>query len=218
MFYVLSLVLSFLSVGACWAPSVPPPQVHHVRVGTFHKKYPLKPIQGTNLSYVYLYDMADNLDLMRASVDVLGAALEQAAWWHEIDGVVVPGDKANVWAAFLVRYLQQKHPHVFFYVMRGTDKGGCAAAVTYQPITSTTAKTLYVREDQALGLAHKKVLLVDDVLSTGETLKAAKKLITQVGGTVRAVAVFATEGEKRGALFEGCPLSYVCHLPLYRSM
>ncbi|WP_031934182.1 phosphoribosyltransferase family protein [Candidatus Hepatobacter penaei] len=73
-----------------------------------------------------------------------------------------------------------------------------------------------MREDQALGLAHKKVLLVDDVLSTGETLKAAKKLITQVGGTVRAVAVLAIEGEKRGALFEGCPLSYVCHLPLYQ--
>ncbi|WP_031934183.1 hypothetical protein [Candidatus Hepatobacter penaei] len=127
---LLRLAVFFVFVGGWWALPAQTPQIHRVHVGSFHKDYPLKPIRGTDLSYVYLYDMADNLDLMQASVSVLGAALEQASWWHEIDGVVVPGDKANVWAAFLVRYLQQKYPHVFFYVLRGTNKGGCAAAVT----------------------------------------------------------------------------------------
>ena len=53
-----------------------------------------------------------------------------------------------------------------------------------------------------------QVLLVDDVLATGGTLRAAAELITQAGGTVAAMAVIVELGALggRGALGDAAPL------------
>ena len=192
------------------------PPCHKVVVGSFTQDYPVKPIPNSNLAYVYLYDVVDNLELMEAGADLLCARLKEKGLLASVDGVVVPGDKANVFAALLSKKLKADHPRLFFYVMRGSAKGGSAQAIHYRPITSTQDKTLYLREDQASSLRGRKVLVVDDVISTGETLKALMRLIQKAGGHVAGFAVLATEGAQRPSDFEGYPLVKVIHLPLYQ--
>lgn len=192
------------------------PVYHKVVVGSFAKNYPVKPIPNSNLSYVYLYDVVDNLELMDAGATLLYARLQQSGLLTSVDGVVVPGDKANVFAALLVKKLKADNPKLFFYVMRGSAKGGSAHVIHYRPITSVQDKVLHLRDDQAFSLRGRRVLVVDDVMSTGETLKASSRLIQKAGGHVVGFAVLATEGVQRPYDFEGSPLVKVTHLPLYQ--
>jgi adenine/guanine phosphoribosyltransferase-like PRPP-binding protein len=197
---------------ACFAVQ----RYHKVVVGSFTQSYPVKPVPNSNLAYVYLYDVVDNLGLMEASIDLLHARLKEKGLLASLDGIVVPGDKANVFAALLIKKLKADHPNLFFYVMRGSAKGGSAHVIHYRPITSAQDKMLHLRDDQASSLRGRRVLVVDDVISTGETLKASMHLVQKAGGQVAGFAVLATEGVDRPSDFEGIPLVKVIHLPLYQ--
>lgn len=56
----------------------------------------------------------------------------------------------------------------------------------------------------------KKVAIVDDVVSTGSTLKGLSDLITDVGGQVAAVLAVFTEGSPREDVIA------LGHLPLFK--
>ena len=46
-----------------------------------------------------------------------------------------------------------------------------------------------------LDLKGKRVLIVDDVISTGESLDAVRKLVREAGGIETASAAFLAEGD-----------------------
>ena len=60
-------------------------------------------------------------------------------------------------------------------------------------------------------LAGKRVAIVDDVVSTGSTLKGLRELIEQVGGQMVAVLAVFTEGTPRP------DVTALGHLPLFES-
>lgn len=63
---------------------------------------------------------------------------------------------------------------------------------------------------EGLGLGGKKVLLIDDVLATGGTLAASRRLIERAGGEVCGVAVALEVEELRGRdRFSDLPLYVV---------
>lgn len=57
----------------------------------------------------------------------------------------------------------------------------------------------------------KKIAIVDDVISTGSTLKAMEALVARTGGTVVARIAIFTEGEKRDNV------ATLGHLPLFHA-
>jgi adenine phosphoribosyltransferase len=69
--------------------------------------------------------------------------------------------------------------------------------VRYRPITARTEEELYMDGRDAQKVRGRRVGVIDDIVSTGETLQAMTALVTQAGGTVTATAVLLLEGAER---------------------
>ncbi|HEV8339497.1 MAG TPA: phosphoribosyltransferase family protein [bacterium] len=68
--------------------------------------------------------------------------------------------------------------------------------VRYKPITAKTEQELFMDGRDANKVRGKKVGIVDDIVSTGETLQAMGDLVKQAGGEVVAKAALLLEGEE----------------------
>ena len=69
--------------------------------------------------------------------------------------------------------------------------------VRYKPITAKTEQELFIDGRDAMKVRGKKVGLVDDIVSTGETLQAMAELVKRAGGTVVSRAALLVEGDER---------------------
>lgn len=69
--------------------------------------------------------------------------------------------------------------------------------VRYKPITAKTEQELFVDGRDAKKLAGKRVGIVDDIVSTGETLQAMAQLVEMAGGIVVKRAALLLEGDTR---------------------
>ncbi|MDD6478676.1 MAG: phosphoribosyltransferase family protein [Oscillospiraceae bacterium] len=67
--------------------------------------------------------------------------------------------------------------------------------VSVNSITTKNTQKLYLGESEVSMLKGKKVLVVDDVISTGESLAAARKLVKDAGGIEVAACAFLAEGD-----------------------
>nr|WP_317413420.1 phosphoribosyltransferase family protein [uncultured Solibaculum sp.] len=67
--------------------------------------------------------------------------------------------------------------------------------VEVRSITTDRLQTLYISREDAAKLKGKRVLVVDDVISTGESLHAMDELIGQAGGTIVGQAAVLAEGD-----------------------
>lgn len=68
-------------------------------------------------------------------------------------------------------------------------------AVQVKSITTAAVQTLYLDSSEADYLRGKRVLIVDDVISTGESLHALQSLVEQAQGITAASAAVLAEGE-----------------------
>lgn len=68
-------------------------------------------------------------------------------------------------------------------------------AVTVKSITTDAEQTLYLSQEKAEMLRGKKVLIVDDVISTGESLAALEKLAAEAGGDIMGKSAVLAEGD-----------------------
>ena len=66
---------------------------------------------------------------------------------------------------------------------------------TVDSITTENVQTLCIGQSEADKMKGKRVLIVDDVISTGESLRSIEKLVTQVGGNIVGRMAVLAEGE-----------------------
>lgn len=67
--------------------------------------------------------------------------------------------------------------------------------VTVRSITTQREQHMYLGEREVAQLQGRRVLVVDDVVSTGESLAALRELVRQAGGHEVAACAFLAEGE-----------------------
>lgn len=84
-------------------------------------------------------------------------------------------------------------------------------SASVQSITTAHPQTLYLGQDEAAKLTGRRVLIVDDVVSTGGSIDATIALAKKAGGIVYAQATVLAEGD--AAKREG--LVYLGVLPLF---
>ncbi|MBR7008663.1 MAG: adenine phosphoribosyltransferase [Ruminococcus sp.] len=68
-------------------------------------------------------------------------------------------------------------------------------SVNVRSITTMGVQTLYLSQEDASKLRGKKVLIADDVISTGESLIALEKLCEEAGGEIACKAAVLAEGD-----------------------
>lgn len=67
--------------------------------------------------------------------------------------------------------------------------------VSVTSITTKNEQHLFLGETETSLLKNKRVLIVDDVISTGESLIAVRKLVSEAGGKEVAACAFLAEGD-----------------------
>ncbi len=67
--------------------------------------------------------------------------------------------------------------------------------VSVQSITTKNVQKLYLGETEVNKIKGKRVLIVDDVISTGESLAAVRELVEKAGGIEVATCAFLAEGD-----------------------
>lgn len=83
--------------------------------------------------------------------------------------------------------------------------------VEVQSITTARKQTLYIDKNDAALIKGKRVLIIDDVISTGESIFAVEKLVKMSGGTVVGKAAILAEGDAKYRE----DIIYLEHLPLF---
>ncbi len=72
---------------------------------------------------------------------------------------------------------------------------GNPVEVSVTSITTQKEQHLYLGEDEVNLVKGKKVLIVDDVISTGESLAAVRELVEKAGGIEAAACAVLAEGD-----------------------
>ncbi len=83
--------------------------------------------------------------------------------------------------------------------------------VTVNSITTANEQKLYLGENDSEFLRGKKVLIVDDVISTGNSLDALERLVEQTGAKIVGKAAVLAEGDAKNRK----DIIYLEELPLF---
>lgn len=175
-------------------------RTHPVEIAGVHRDLPVVQV-GPDVA-VALFNMLGDTQVVEAAALALAEAMPS-----DIETLVTPEVKAVPLAHALSRVSGK--PYV---VARKTEKPYMISPVSRTVISITTGKPqLLVLDGPDIALIRgKKVAIVDDVVSTGSTLKGLSELIEEVGGTVGAVLAVFTEGSPRQDVIA------LGHLPLFK--
>lgn len=86
-------------------------------------------------------------------------------------------------------------------------------SVEVKSITTAAQQRLYLDGDDAELMRGKRILIVDDVISTGESLHALEELVTKAGGEIVGRMAILAEGEAQ----DRQDLIYLEKLPLFNA-
>ena len=144
-----------------------------------------------------LYPVSDKLDIaafiLFGDVEVTVAAAKQLLEKvPEFDAIVTPEAKSIPLAYEMAR--QSGKPYIV--ARKGVKvymRNPLEVSVT--SITTQKEQRLFLGETEVNMIKGKRVLIVDDVISTGESLKALEKLVEGAGGEIAAEAAVLAEGD-----------------------
>lgn len=139
-------------------------------------------------------------DLSIASFVILGdtelvcaAAEEIVKKLPEVDILVTAEAKGIPLTFEISRLLKMKK----YIVARKSVKPYMDSPIIDEVVSITTQKKqlLVLDEQDALYIKGKRVAVIDDVISTGESIKAIERLVESAGGIIAAKAAILAEGD-----------------------
>ena len=80
-------------------------------------------------------------------------------------------------------------------------------------ITTQREQDLYLGSDEAAMIRGKRILIVGDVISTGDSLRAMEELVTMAGGIIAGRAAVLAEGDA----LERKDIVYLAPLPVFNA-
>lgn len=155
--------------------------------------------------HIASFVLLGNVELTNYCAQVLAEKLKDA----DFDYIVCPEAKVLPLAQAVCTQLGNRE----FVVFRKGSKAYMLNPIETQvkSITTNAVQKMVVDGVDAEKIRGKKVLLLDDVVSTGGTFKAMKSLLDQLDCQI----VGYSAALKEGTDFTGEPLYYIADLPLF---
>lgn len=177
------------------------PNTYHIEIGGISRELPVVALENAPVSIAFL-DILGDVELLDAAVRQILKAVP-----HDID-VIFGGDTVGLVVAHHAA-LVSGLPYVVARKKRTpvmTDPLSASA----QSVAAASPTPFYLDRSRAELLHGRAVLIVDEVCSTGSTLKALRELAERSGAASVTTAVICTEGDTRDDVIS------LGHLPVWR--
>jgi len=139
-------------------------------------------------------------------VEKIAEKLEKKIKEFDFDYLVGP----EVKVVPLLQTLSQKLGKPRYIVLRKNIMG-----YMVKPISNKTKPTLVLNGPDAELLKGKKILIIDDVISTGRTIKVVRELMEMVGAKVVGIVAVLKQGEEQEKI--EIPFYFLGNLPLFQA-
>lgn len=138
---------------------------------------------------IAILNILGDAELVQACARELGKKLEGIKF-----DVLVTAEAKSIPLAFALA-VEMKKPYI---VLRKTYKPYMGDALKTETLSITTGQPqmLVLDEKDREMMEGKKVMLVDDVISTGSTVKGMRMLVEKAGAEVAGEAAILTEGDR----------------------
>lgn len=153
---------------------------------------------------IAILNILGDTELVQASAKALAEKLKEVEY-----DVLVTAEAKSIPLAHALS-VETKKPYV---VLRKAYKPYMGAALTAETLSITTGQpqTLILDEKDVEMMKGKKVVVVDDVISTGSTLQGMRMILTKAGSSVVAETAIFTEGDRA----QWSNIISLGHLPLF---
>ena len=153
---------------------------------------------------IAILNILGDTELVQAAARKLGRKLSKLRY-----DVLVTAEAKSIPLVYALSVVTKK-PYV---VLRKTYKSYMGNVVQAETLSITTGapQTLYLDEKDRKLIAGRRVLLVDDVISTGSTLQGMRLVMDRAGARTAGVAAIFTEGERS----QWQDILALGHLPLF---
>ncbi len=142
---------------------------------------------------------------------VQACARELAVKVKDVDyDIIVTAEAKSIPLAYALS-VETKKPYIILRKIYKPYMGDAIQAETLS-ITTGQPQVLILDEKDRELIRGKKVLIVDDVISTGSTLQGMRMILDRVGASVAGEAAILTEGDRAGWMH----ILSLGHLPLFR--
>lgn len=169
------------------------PEIYRIQIGLQTYVVPLVPIANNTLKIAYI-DLKDNPVLIEALATEIAKYIK--AHRKQIDVLVTP--EANTMALAYAVHQKTGIDYIILSKKERPNLGNKALSVNVKSITTDTVQTLWLSEENIKKIANRKVLILDDTISSGGTINAIKTLIQKANGImVLPPLVGFYEGSKR---------------------
>ena len=165
------------------------------------------------------FNMLGDVALIEYCAEKLTSRLELIFKPSDVDYFVVPEVKGIPLAHEIAKKYRTEYIGYHEYIVLRKNKKlymeGYAAFV-FNSITTKEKQALYIESSDILKLENKKVVIIDDVFSSGSTLKAVLELMKVAAAKVVAACAVLIEGDFDA--FKICPdipVIYLGHLPIF---
>lgn len=153
---------------------------------------------------IAILNILGDTELVQACAKELAKKLSQVEY-----DILVTAEAKSIPLAYALS-VETKKPYV---VLRKNYKPYMGDAIQAETLSITTGlpQTLILDEKDRATVDGRKVVIVDDVISTGSTLQGMRMILDKAGATVSAETAIMTEGEKSQWL----QIIALGHLPLF---
>ncbi|NTW43992.1 MAG: adenine phosphoribosyltransferase [Anaerolineaceae bacterium] len=161
-------------------------KTHHVNIAGIERELPLFEVKP-GLRIAVLNILGDT-ELVQASAKELMNKLSSVEY-----DLIVTAESKSIPLAHAMAVIKG----INYIVLRKSYKPYMGEAIQVQTnsITTGTPQLLILDEKDRRSMNHKKVLIVDDVISTGSTLEGMRKILEMAEATIVAEVAIFTEGD-----------------------